>query len=281
MESKALTVVRPDAIVQEFAVADVQMMAKAAAASGLFGAIKTPEAAFTLMLLAQAEGLHPIQALRRFDIIEGKPAMKADAMLAEFQARGGRVLWKRNDAEGCEGVFTAPGSEGPVPVSWTIADAQRAGLAGKQNWTKYPRQMLRARCISEGIRMTMPGVIVGLYTPEEVSDFDDRRPARATAVAPAPAPANEPASAEQPAAPPERERPWLKRLQAAVGKLNLGAAAAHEKGLKGKEREDCLRNHRLLYIAWVIGREDFATTLDLTDDEATMVITRAEAGEVP
>ncbi|MCX7689084.1 MAG: hypothetical protein N2045_14060, partial [Fimbriimonadales bacterium] len=55
-----------------------------------------------------------------------------------------------------------------------MEDAKRAGLIGKAggNWEKYPRAMLRARVVSEGVRTVFPGVIVGLYTPEEVRDFE-------------------------------------------------------------------------------------------------------------
>lgn len=55
-----------------------------------------------------------------------------------------------------------------------MARAKTAQLGGKGNWAKYPRQMLRARVISEGIRATFPACCVGVYTPEEVADFDDR-----------------------------------------------------------------------------------------------------------
>ena len=61
----------------------------------------------------------------------------------------------------------------PVLVDWTMERAKTARLTGKDNWSKYPRQMLKARVISEGVRMTFPGVTVGLYTPEEVMQFDD------------------------------------------------------------------------------------------------------------
>jgi hypothetical protein len=74
-----------------------------------------------------------------------------------------------NDTE-CRAVFTSPYSE--IEVSWTIADATRAGLVGKNTWRGYPRSMLRARCISEGIRAVNPGCVCGIYTPEEVADFD-------------------------------------------------------------------------------------------------------------
>lgn len=166
--------------------AEVKEMAAVAAKCGLFPGARTPEAALALMLLAQAEGIHPMQAMRRYHVIDGQPSMRADAMLASFQAAGGVVTWKRTDETECRGVFSAPGIGAPVEVSWTTDDAKRAGVAGKQNWARYPRQMLRARVISEGVRMAMPGVVVGIYTPEEVADFD-ARPAPAPASAPAPA----------------------------------------------------------------------------------------------
>lgn len=69
------------------------------ARSGLMGTKTSPEAVFGLMLLCQSEGLTPISALKRYHIIEGKPSMRADAMLAEFIADGGRVIFHvRDDA---------------------------------------------------------------------------------------------------------------------------------------------------------------------------------------
>lgn len=170
---RELAAIRPDAVAT-FSVADVKQMAAAAAASGLYRALGGPDAAFTLMMLAQAEGLHPVQALRQYDVIDGKPSKKADAILADFMAKGGKVKWLQHDHEACRATFSAPGLEGPVTVSWTLEDAKRAKLAHKNTWQTYPRQMLRARVISEGARMAMPGVVVGIYTPEEVADFDDK-----------------------------------------------------------------------------------------------------------
>ena len=48
--------------------------------------------------------------------------------------------------------------------------AQRAGLASRDTWKSYPRAMLRARVISEGVRTSFPGVAIGVYTPEELQD---------------------------------------------------------------------------------------------------------------
>lgn len=148
---------------------DMQAMASAIAKSGLFGA-KTPDQALALMLVAQAEGLHPATAARDYHIIDGKPALKADAMLARFQASGGKVEWHEHTDTRVSATFSHP-SGGSLRIEWDMARAKTAGLGGKAMWTKYPRQMLRARVISEGIRATNPGVAVGMYTPEEVQDF--------------------------------------------------------------------------------------------------------------
>jgi hypothetical protein len=56
--------------------------------------------------------------------------------------------------------------------------AQDAGLTRNPTWKSYPRQMLRARCISEGIRTVFPGCVVGTYTPEEAVDMEPREPVR-------------------------------------------------------------------------------------------------------
>jgi len=150
----------------------IKQMADTVVKGRLFPGIQTPEAAVTLMLLCQAEGLHPMQALRRYDLIQNRPAMKTDAMLAEFMRRGGRVKWHTMTETECEATFTSQGVPDGVKIKWTLEDAKRAGLGGKDNWHKYPRQMLRARVVSEGVRASDPGVNSGIYTPEEVADFE-------------------------------------------------------------------------------------------------------------
>lgn len=146
-----------------------ERIANAIAKSGLFG-IKTADQALALMAVAQAEGRHPGSVARDYHIIQGRPALKADAMMARFQQAGGKVKWTKYTDQEVTGVFSHP-SGGDCEITWTVDMAKRIGLATKDNWRNYPRQMLRARVISEGIRTVYPGVIVGEYTPEEVQDF--------------------------------------------------------------------------------------------------------------
>ncbi len=147
----------------------IERMAVSVARSGLFG-VKTPDQAMALMLIAQAEGLHPAIAARDYHVINGRPALRADAMLARFQAAGGKVEWGEYTDTRVVGKFSHP-SGGSVEIAWTTKMAQDAGLTRNPTWKSYPRQMLRSRCISEGIRTVFPGVLVGTYTPEEVEDM--------------------------------------------------------------------------------------------------------------
>ena len=148
---------------------EVQQMAEVAAGSKMFG-FKNPQEAMAIMLLCQAENLHPAVAMRDYHVIQGRPALKADAMLARFQQAGGSVNWKDYTDEKVTGVFSHPAG-GTLEVSWTLAKAKAIGIANKDNWRNYPRAMLRARVASEGIRSVYPGCVVGVYTPEEVQDF--------------------------------------------------------------------------------------------------------------
>lgn len=149
---------------------EVSQMANAIAASGLFG-MKTPEQALSLMLIAQAEGRHPALAARDYDIIQGKPAKKAEAMQRDFLTAGGKIEWHKLDDKNADATFSHT-QGGSVRITWDMARANAAGLGGKDMWKKYPRQMLRSRVVSEGIRTVFPLATSGMYVPEEVQDFD-------------------------------------------------------------------------------------------------------------
>lgn len=146
----------------------MERMASAVAKSGLFG-VKTPDQALALMLVAQAEGRHPATAAQEYHIIQNRPALKADTLLARYQQAGGTVKFEELSEKRCAATFSHPAS-GAFTIDWTIEMAQRAGLASRDTWKSYPRAMLRARVISEGVRTSFPGVAIGVYTPEELQD---------------------------------------------------------------------------------------------------------------
>lgn len=139
---------------------------------------KSPRDMFALMLIAQAEGKHPAQAAQEYDIIDGKPALKSQAMLARFQASGGKVHWIERTDERVKLRLTHP-IGGEIEITWDKARAEKAGLWNKRGksggptpWVTFPQQMLANRAISEGVRALYPVCLSGLYTVEEVRDFD-------------------------------------------------------------------------------------------------------------
>lgn len=150
---------------------DAAKIAKAMAESGMFG-FKSPQQALSIMLLADAEGLHPAAAARDYHVIEGRPTLKADAMLGRFQAAGGKVEWHERNERIVRATFTHEAG-GSLEVEWTIERANNVKskngkpITEKLVWKNYPAQMLTARCISEGVRTVFPGVIAGMYAPEE------------------------------------------------------------------------------------------------------------------
>lgn len=164
----------------QFSFTDMERMALAFAKSGLFG-VQTPDQALALCLVAHAEGRHPALAARDYDIIQGRPAKKAEAMQRDFLTAGGKIEWHQLDDECADATFSHP-LGGSARITWDMARAKAADLGGKPMWKKFPRQMLRSRVVSEGVRTVFPNATSGMYVPEEVRDFDDGKPAAPKAV---------------------------------------------------------------------------------------------------
>lgn len=148
---------------------EMERMAVTVAKSKLFG-IETPEQALALMALCQAEGIHPMIAVRDYNIIKGRPSLKAETMLARFLQAGGKVKWHALTNEKAEATFAHPDG-GEIRLDWDMERAKQAGLAGKDNWKYYQRPMLRSRLISEGVRTICPSIVQGVYTPEEIENL--------------------------------------------------------------------------------------------------------------
>jgi hypothetical protein len=157
------------------AVSDMTVMADSIVKSGFYG-FKTKEQVMAVMLVAQAENKHPASVVQEYDIIQGKPALKSQAILARFQLSGGSVQWDVVTPKAVKGTFKHP-QGGSLTVEWTIEMARQAGIYREgSGWSKYPEDMLRARVISRAVRSIYPACILGHYATEEVMDFDSPMP---------------------------------------------------------------------------------------------------------
>jgi hypothetical protein len=167
---------------------EVSAMAKAIVESKLWGNT-TFQQVVALMLMAEAEGRHVASAMQDYSVIQGKPSLKAEAMLARFQQAGGKVKWTCLTDERVAAIFSHAQCE-PVEIDWDMERAKQAQLKSPM-WAKYPRQMLRARVISEGVRTAFPGALGGMYAAEEVMEFEPPANSSRQAGAPALAPPRE------------------------------------------------------------------------------------------
>jgi hypothetical protein len=61
-----------------------------------------------------------------------------------------------------------------ISLEWTIEDANKMGLLSRDQWIKQPGNMLSWRVITATIRKIFPDVILGLYTPDEALDIDEK-----------------------------------------------------------------------------------------------------------
>lgn len=148
----------------------LERMAQSFAASRMFGD-KNKEQVLALLMLAHSEGVHPAIAMRDFDIINGRPAKKAEAMHRAFIAAGGSIEWHTLDDAKADATFSHPHG-GTTRISWDMERVKKAKIANEAMYSKYPRQMLRSRCISEGCRTVYPAATSGLYEPGEVKGME-------------------------------------------------------------------------------------------------------------
>lgn len=151
---------------------ELQTLAAAAAKSNFFG-VKTQEQALVLLMAGRDLGLSYTQALRAFHVIEGRPSLSADGMVAVCLARRDVCLCFRvlesDDVHAT--VETQRAGDPPQKLTFTVADARRAGIVKERgNWEKWPGRMCLARAKSFLARQVYPDLLMGLYDPDELRE---------------------------------------------------------------------------------------------------------------
>lgn len=116
----------------------------------------------------RALGLDDMASLRSIHIVDGQATFSAELMVQLVRKAGHSITGEFADGSSTvRGRRADNGDE--MAVTWTMAMAERAGLAGKANWKKYPESMLWARAVSQLCRMLFADCFAGsTYTPEEI-----------------------------------------------------------------------------------------------------------------
>ena len=123
-------------------------------------------------------GLQPLQAMQNIAVINGRPSIWGDAMLAIVRGSGLlEYIEEEPTDEGCTCTIKRKGEE-PVTRSFTVQDAKKAGLAGKTGpWQQYQKRMLQMRARAYALRDVFPDVLRGVSIAEEVRDMKNMGPA--------------------------------------------------------------------------------------------------------
>ena len=136
-----------------------------------------PQDTLVAMMMGSELGLHPIQALQNIAVINGKPSIYGDAMLALVQnhsAFGGIqesfdeaaqvatcIVWRKNGEK--------------HTVTFSQADAKQAGLWAKAGpWSQYPKRMMTFRARGFALRDQFADALAGLISREEAEDMPER-----------------------------------------------------------------------------------------------------------
>jgi hypothetical protein len=154
---------------------DAERAARAMAGSGFFTDAKQANQAVVKILAGSELGFGPFASMVGVSIIQGKPAVGANLMAAALK-RTGKYNYRvtKNTEKEVEITFFE-GKEEIGKSSFTWSDAEKAGLTNKDNWKRYPRNMLFARALSNGIRWFTPDIYNGatVYTPDEMGAVTD------------------------------------------------------------------------------------------------------------
>lgn len=149
---------------------EIMTMAQTFADSGMFTDAKAMGQAFVKIQAGQEIGIPPFAAMSGIHIIQGKPTIGA-GLIASTVKGSGKYDYKviQMDEKVCSIDFYQ-GKEKLGNSTFTIEDARKAQT---KNIDKFPKNMLFARAISNGVKWYTPDVFSGpVYTPEEMETID-------------------------------------------------------------------------------------------------------------
>ena len=136
-------------------------------------------------------GLKPLQAMQNLAIINGRPSLWGDAVIALVRASP-LCEWVIESDDGTTATCRVKRRGEPEQSrTFGVEDAQKAGLVGKQGpWTQYPKRMRQMRARAFALRDVFPDVLRGLPVAEEVMDMPpaERHMGPVEEVKPAPKP---------------------------------------------------------------------------------------------
>lgn len=153
-------------VVQQLPISELMNLAKAFAESGMFADTKSAAQAIVKIQAGQEIGIPPFAAMTGIHIIQGKPTIGAGLIASRLKGSG---KYDYRVVEASEKVCSIDFYQGNTKIgnsTFTIEDAKKALT---KNIDKFPKNMLFARAISNGVKWYCPDIFSGpVYVPEEM-----------------------------------------------------------------------------------------------------------------
>lgn len=136
-----------------------------------------PQDVVVAMMWSHTLGIPVVQGLQHIAVVNGRPSMYGDGMLAVVMASGqmnGIKEELKGSGDGLTAIcqVTRKGIETPFIGSFSVEDAKRATLWDKQGpWKQYPKRMLKMRARAFALRDAFPDVLSGIGSGEEQEDI--------------------------------------------------------------------------------------------------------------
>lgn len=155
-------------------------LSQALAMSGLAPrGMDKPEQIMVAIIAGAELGLAPFQALQSFAVINGRPTLWGDGLMAVARSQGVQVReWIEGQGDESEAFceVTRPDTGEQITRAFSVVDARKASLWGKQGpWQSYPRRMLGMRARAFALRDGCADMLRGFQVREEVEDYQPIR----------------------------------------------------------------------------------------------------------
>lgn len=120
-------------------------------------------------------GLPPLQALQNIAVINGRPCVYGDSLIAIARSHPScEYISETFDDQTMTATCKVKRRNGPEEIrTFSQADATLAGLWGSNTWKKYPKRMLQMRARGFAVRDVFPDALRGIALAEEVQDMKD------------------------------------------------------------------------------------------------------------
>jgi len=147
--------------------------------------LDTPQKLMTVVQTGKELGMQPMTAINNIHVIKGRTVISSAMLGALLKQSGVEYIYTKDHEEDEDGriitelefeflsKISGKAKTARFSISW--GQMEVAGYTEKQNWEKYPKEMMRARCMAYAVRALFPEILLGLYSDAEIVDaLDDR-----------------------------------------------------------------------------------------------------------